>query len=591
MSHVGGGKTGAPCLRSKGSRAPPEVADTIEKWKATGNSPTNAAWCAAHLNMLCQKALSALEAYGEYRGTGTDKDGTQRGIVVDYAGLPGAIPRLMLPLFGVEDISPPWVSKMEESSQFYSKGGRKKVNEVFRGDSEEKDAAADQAIKDAAAKILQPTYEILEEMAISTIFNMKQKIIGEELSQGARLDSNVLWRELSPLPQVKGGAVTLAANAPNVPDSGYAALESLSPEIDLLWRSFASNHSSKSFEVAMPSFIMPVSNSNLICHISSQRVSCPDFPEKDYPKEYPIMDLLNNWNPDKTDIPPMHYDSICHFDYQTQYDIAERYRNAEKPFVVYNVPAVNNLVKKWSDVDYINRRLGRERYHSETSKSNHFMYFKGTKAKNVKSYNGTKVFWEPPTKAVKITFQDWLKVAVAGQATDSIEERTHIYFRVTAQNQRGPNGWLFEETEIFKPQKSLFMVNPKEQRGVHCRFGMRSIIAENHYDGSRNFVVEVGGLRRWILSHPKNCENMYLLQKGHPSGRHSEVDWSAPDHGLYPKFKNIMANEIIFKPGDVLYVPTSWFHYIVSLNVNWQCNSRSGRDISYSPYLKKCGWS
>lgn len=318
---------------------------------------------------------------------------------------------------------------------------------------------------------------------------------------------------------------------------------------------------------------------------------CPEFPESDYPKEYPIMDIISNWNPDDTDIPSMHYDSICHFDYQTQYDIAERYRDAEKPFVVYNVPAVDELVKKWSDVDYIKSRLQGERFQAESSSSNHFMYFKPNSGKFVKAYNGSKVHWEPPTKTVKINFEDWLKIAVSGQAMEVNEQREHIYFRVTSPAKSGRNGWLFEETEIFKPKKSFFMVEPEEQRGIHCRFGMRSIIAENHYDGSRNFVIEVGGLRRWILSHPKNCDSMYILPKGHPSGRHSEIDWSRPNLQQYPKFKNLKASEIIFKPGEVLYVPTSWFHYIVSLNVNWQCNSRSGADDTYSSDLKKCGWS
>ena len=65
-----------------------------------------------------------------------------------------------------------------------------------------------------------------------------------------------------------------------------------------------------------------------------------------------MMDLMNNWNADNTEIPEIHYDSLCHFDYQTQLEIAQRYREAEVPFVVYNVPSVDNVVKKWNEVDY-----------------------------------------------------------------------------------------------------------------------------------------------------------------------------------------------------------------------------------------------
>ena len=66
--------------------------------------------------------------------------------------------------------------------------------------------------------------------------------------------------------------------------------------------------------------------------------------------------------------------------------------------------------------------------------------------------------------------------------------------------------------------KSLFMVEPRQQKGIHCRFGMKGIIAESHFDGSRNVALSIGGLRRWILNHPNQCDAMYLLPKGHPSG-------------------------------------------------------------------------
>ena len=134
------------------------------------------------------------------------------------------------------------------------------------------------------------------------------------------------------------------------------------------------------------------------------------------------------------------------------------------------------------------------------------------------------------------------------------------------------------------------MVEPRAQRGVHCRFGMKGVIAEAHYDGSRNSVVLLNGLRRWVMAHPNQCDNLHLYPRGHPSGRHSAVDWSKPDLEQFPKFKKTVGNEVILQPGDVLYVPTDWFHYIVSLNVNFQCNTRSGISMEYKEDLAKCGF-
>ena len=35
--------------------------------------------------------------------------------------------------------------------------------------------------------------------------------------------------------------------------------------------------------------------------------------------------------------------------------------------------------------------------------------------------------------------------------------------------------------------------------------------------------------------------------------------------------------DTVLKAGEVLYVPSHWFHYIISLQKSAQCNTRSGR--------------
>ena len=87
--------------------------------------------------------------------------------------------------------------------------------------------------------------------------------------------------------------------------------------------------------------------------------------------------------------------------------------------------------------------------------------------------------------------------------------------------------------------------------------------------GIMQLAALIGGLHRWILNHPNQCENLYLLPRKHPSGRHSEADWSKPDLNKFPKFGHVLGNEVIMKPGDMLYIPTSWFHFIASLNINY----------------------
>ena len=37
--------------------------------------------------------------------------------------------------------------------------------------------------------------------------------------------------------------------------------------------------------------------------------------------------------------------------------------------------------------------------------------------------------------------------------------------------------------------------------------------------------------------------------------------------------------DTVLKAGEVLYIPSNWFHYIISLQKSTQCNTRSGDDV------------
>ena len=62
--------------------------------------------------------------------------------------------------------------------------------------------------------------------------------------------------------------------------------------------------------------------------------------------------------------------------------------------------------------------------------------------------------------------------------------------------------------------------------------------------------------------------------------RHSAVDWSDPDYDKFPNFGKARVNEIVLQAGDVLYLPKNWFHYIISIDRNYQCNIRSGSRVT-----------
>lgn len=98
---------------------------------------------------------------------------------------------------------------------------------------------------------------------------------------------------------------------------------------------------------------------------------------------------------------------------------------------------------------------------------------------------------------------------------------------------------------------------------------------------------------RYILAHPDQCENMELYPLGHPSARHSRVNWSNAYYNWRDSqrpFAQAQVNEVVLQAGDLMYLPTHFFHFIVSLNTNYQCNSRSGESMIYEHHISKCGF-
>ncbi|CAB9524503.1 Hypoxia-inducible factor 1-alpha inhibitor [Seminavis robusta] len=319
--------------------------------------------------------------------------------------------------------------------------------------------------------------------------------------------------------------------------------------------------------------------------------NCPDIPPRNYPYTWNTLKVLGHWNPDDTEIPPTIHQSLCVFDWETDQDKALAYRDMQVPFVLQNVPEVMKASMRWTSKGYLDKLLGDEPIRNEHSLNNHFMYWKT---------RHPLPNFEPPTEFVKLTYPEWYQRArhldeKYGTTETKLDQvnKEHWYFRLNAMLQE--HGMVYEELPFFDPSlgETMTMVDPTQHRGINCRFGMKGVIAETHFDSSTNFIALMGGQRRYILAHPDQCINMELYPQHHPSGRHSSVNWSTAaeefEHVDRP-FSHGHVNEVVLQAGDLLYLPTYWFHFIVSLNMNYQCNSRSGVSHEYDGFIADCGF-
>lgn len=206
---------------------------------------------------------------------------------------------------------------------------------------------------------------------------------------------------------------------------------------------------------------------------------CPEQPPAGYPYAWKLLDVLKNWPPDDPTPRPHIYQGLCVFDYTRDYDKAMTYRMAEVPFIVVGDPSVHKTVERWNVPGYMESMLGTEPHRCEYSANNHFMYYTpvSKKRRNAKQ---VPEGWKEPTKLMRMPYAEWLAHA---NVTDEHlgPDQPHWYYRLIGCGlmghdgscDRGASEYLYDELPFFQPKKSLYIDDAAEQKGIHCRFGMK----------------------------------------------------------------------------------------------------------------------
>ncbi|WNH10226.1 cupin-like domain-containing protein [Thalassobellus suaedae] len=96
--------------------------------------------------------------------------------------------------------------------------------------------------------------------------------------------------------------------------------------------------------------------------------------------------------------------------------------------------------------------------------------------------------------------------------------------------------------------------------------GPSGTISGFHRDTGKNMYAQIKGKKMFIICSPKFNKNIYPSKKYINGGMASEIDLNNYDKEKHPKFQNIQFETVILEPGDVLHVPSKWWHYVESLD-------------------------
>ena len=208
----------------------------------------------------------------------------------------------------------------------------------------------------------------------------------------------------------------------------------------------------------------------------------------------------------------------------------------------------------------------------------------------------TRAYGLPPTfHDSHMTFQEWAEHARYADAVQLPPSRPHYYWQAGVdRNERydiQQQSFITKDLPSFSTTKNNFIVfDVEQQKGIQCRFGERQVVAATHYDTGRNMVGMITGAKRYILAPPNQCSRLglhtqrsspffrhSLLNFGHMMDRHNKSNgMSDEEREWLERAATSQAVETVLKAGEILYIPSYWFHYIISLQKSAQCNVRSG---------------
>lgn len=85
-----------------------------------------------------------------------------------------------------------------------------------------------------------------------------------------------------------------------------------------------------------------------------------------------------------------------------------------------------------------------------------------------------------------------------------------------------------------------------------------------HFDQPQNLLVQVLGRKQVVLFPPSQSRLLYPHPPFSPVAQFSQIDLRAPDFARFPRLKKAKPLQATLSPGEMLFIPGGFWHYIES---------------------------
>lgn len=238
---------------------------------------------------------------------------------------------------------------------------------------------------------------------------------------------------------------------------------------------------------------------------------------------------------------------------------------APMPVRIRNLPLFQRAVERWS-IDYLAQHMGDQLYHTFASnqEKRKFGYF--FECRNEGQYETPAI-----AEACKMTFQDFVRrqheckdglayylqtpvlryedgVITCAKFDEQMEEDLHTI-----------------DKSVMSRLSELGNFGPISRNQLFVSFS--DYLTACHYDQQHNLFLQLWGAKRFLLFPPECFPALYPFPVHHPLDRKARVDLEDLDLACFPRAAALRGKgvEVVVEPGDVLFLPMSWFHDVHSI--------------------------
>ena len=228
---------------------------------------------------------------------------------------------------------------------------------------------------------------------------------------------------------------------------------------------------------------------------------------------------------------------------QMDWDLYRKFASQQYPFIIEDAMEHWSATHMWRDLNYLVSKIGHERI---------------VPIEVGRAYTDSE--WEQKL----VTFDDFVHEYILGNHGRKLPGylAQHDLFRQFPQllNDTIPPDYCC----LDYGQKIMIS---STQIITNCWFGPENTTSPLHTDPYDNLYAQVVGFKYFRLYSPTETLKLYPHHKSSLVANTSQiVDVNYVDAAQYPLFHTAKYVEALLGPGDLLFIPEGWWHYVKSMS-------------------------